>query len=387
MSDSPIPYARQSLDGADTDAVLGVLRGEWLTQGPAVPAFERAMAGRCRAAHAVAVNSATSALHIACLALDVGPGDQVWTSANTFVASANCAALCGAAVDFVDIDPDTWNLSVAGLAEKLAAARRRRDLTPRVVIPVHFGGQSCDMEGIAELGRDYGFRVLEDASHAVGGRYRDLPIGCCRFSDITVFSFHAVKIITTGEGGMALTNDDELGERLRQLRSHGIVQDPMGGPLRRGDPWAYEQVELGFNYRMTDIQAALGSSQVRRLDAVISRRNALADRYGAAFAHLTARSQHVPDEALSARHLYPLRVAPTERRRVFDGLSARGIKANVHYQPVYLQPYYRQFGFRPGHCPEAEAYYAGALSLPMYAGLTDEEQSRVIAAVRDLLAP
>lgn len=380
-----IPYGRQLIDQADIDAVTEVLRSDFLTQGPAVPTFERVVATRCGAAHAVAANSATSALHIACLALGVGPGDLVWTSPITFVASANCALYCGAEVDFVDIDPRTYNLSPDCLEEKLVAAERAGRL-PKVVIPVHLAGQSCDMAAIHALGQRYGFRIIEDASHAVGADYLGRPVGDCRYSDITIFSFHPVKIVTTGEGGIALTNSAELAEAMALYRSHGITRDPTQMEREPDGGWYYEQVALGFNYRMTDMQAALGSSQMTRLDTFVARRRALAARYDAAFAGLDIVRPWQDPATDSSWHLYVIRLDqrrnPVGHRAAYDRLRADGIGVNLHYMPVYLQPYYRRLGFTPGHCPEAEHYYAEAISIPLYAGLTDEDQDKVVAAVR-----
>lgn len=386
MSKPVIPYGHQSIDEADIDAVVAVLRSDWLTQGPLVPAFENAVADRCRASHAVAANSGTSALHLACLALDVGPGDVVWTSPITFVASANCAIYCGAAVDFVDIDPLTWCMSVSALAGKLAAARAGGGQLPKVVIPVHFAGQPCDMAAIAELAAAYGFRVIEDASHALGAKYLDVTVGAGAHSDITVLSFHPVKIITTGEGGMTLTNDAALARRMARLRSHGISRDPADLSRPSDGPWYYEQLELGFNYRMTDIQAALGSSQLARLDEFLARRTEIARRYDAALADLPLRRQQVPEYASSARHLYVVRVPAAKRDRVFAGLRAAGIGVNVHYIPVHLQPYYRGRGFEEGQFPEAESYYREAISLPIFAALDPAAQERVIQACRASLS-
>lgn len=382
-----IPYGRQHITQADVDAVVEVLRSDFLTQGPAVPRFEQAVAEYCGAAHAVAVNSATSALHIACLALDLGPGDLLWTSPITFVASANCARYCGADVDFVDIDPRTYNLCPEALARKLEAAEQAGRL-PKIVVPVHLTGQPCDLAAIHELAQRYGFRIIEDASHAIGGRYRDEPVGNCRYSDITVFSFHPVKIITTAEGGMALTNDPELAGRLEMLRSHGITRD--AAKMTRVDgPWYYEQQALGFNYRLTDLQAALGLSQMARLDEYVTRRHELAARYDRLLANLPVVTPWQHPDGHSAFHLYVIRVEGgadnDRRRRVFEGLRARGIGVNVHYIPVYTQPYYQRLGFNPGDFPAAEAYYAEAISLPMYPTMTDADQDRVVAALAEAL--
>lgn len=380
-----IPYGRQSVSAEDIDAVVSVLQSDFLTQGPVLPRFEEAVAQYCGVAHAVGVNSATSALHIACLALGVGPGDVVWTSPNTFLASANCALYCGASVDFVDIDPHTYNMSVASLAEKLRAARKVGKL-PKVVIPVHFSGQPCDMEEIAAFSQEYGFGVIEDASHAVGAGYRDTTIGDCAHSDITVFSFHPVKIITTAEGGLATTNSPELAERMRLFRSHGMTRDRAALAADEG-PWYYEQRELGYNYRLTELQAALGLSQLKNLDAWVERRHRLADRYDRELADLPIRlPARLPDRR-SALHLYVIRLnqAP-HRRQVFEALRAAGIGVNVHYIPVHTQPYYQALGFRRGQFPESETYYDGAITLPMYSAMTDEDQTKVIATLRKLLA-
>ncbi|NGX17176.1 UDP-4-amino-4,6-dideoxy-N-acetyl-beta-L-altrosamine transaminase [Wenzhouxiangella sp. XN24] len=384
-----IPYGRQDITDADIDAVVAVLRSDWLTQGPMVPRFEAAVAGYTGAGHAVAVNSATSALHIACLALDLGPGDLLWTSPVTFVASANCALYCGADVDFVDIDPRSYNMSPVALEAKLQAAEQAGRL-PKIVVPVHLCGQSCDMAAIRALADRYGFRIIEDASHAIGGRYRDAPVGDCRYSDITVFSFHPVKIITTAEGGMALSNDAELAARMEMLRSHGITRDAARMSRPPDGPWYYEQQALGLNYRLTDLQAALGLSQVHRLDDYVARRHALAARYDALLAGLPVTRPWQHPDSYSGLHLYVIRIeggGDGERRRsVFEGLRTRGIGVNVHYIPVHLQPYYRALGFAPGDFPNAEAYYAEAISLPMYPTLSESEQDQVVAALREALA-
>jgi UDP-4-amino-4,6-dideoxy-N-acetyl-beta-L-altrosamine transaminase len=375
-----IPYGRQLISDDDVRAVVEVLRSDFLTQGPQVPRFEQALAGYCGAAHAVAVNSATSALHIACLALGVGSGDRVWTSPNTFVASANCARYCGAAVDFVDIDERTLNMSVAALAEKLADAEKTGTL-PKVVIPVHFSGLPCDLAGIATLARRYGFHVIEDASHAVGARFGDSIVGDCRYSDIAVFSFHPVKIITTAEGGLATTKSAELAQRMQMLRSHGITRS--AAQLQRPDEgaWYYEQHCLGYNYRMTELQAALGLSQLTRLDEWIARRHALADFYDTELARLPLILPVRPAGSRSALHLYVVQVdsarSQLSRRTVFDRLRAAGIGVNVHYIPIHFQPYYRKLGFTPGMFPASERYYARALSVPLFPALTVEQQNRV----------
>jgi UDP-4-amino-4,6-dideoxy-N-acetyl-beta-L-altrosamine transaminase len=381
-----IPYGRQEVIDEDIDAVEAVLRSQWLTQGPAVPRFEAAMAEQCMAQYAVAVNSATSALHLACRALDIGPGDIGWTTPNTFVASANCLLYCGASVDFVDIDPHTLNLSVDALAAKLIVAEKNGCL-PKVLIPVHFAGRACDMVGIRHLADRYGFRIIEDASHAVGASSQGTPIGACQHSDLTVFSFHPVKIMTTGEGGMVLGNEAGLMRRIALLRSHGITREDneMEGESEGG--WYYQQTELGYNYRMTDIQAALGSSQLLRVPEYVERRRELAVRYQTLLADLPLELPLPSDE--SAWHLYPVRLYEAERRRaVFNTLRAAGIGVNVHYIPVHLQPWFRQLGFQPGDFPNAEAYYAGALSLPLWPGLSyamqDEVVTQLINAMRTL---
>lgn len=380
-----IPYGRQTISEADIQAVVDVLRSDFLTQGPAVPGFEHSVAAYCGAQYALAVNSATSALHIACLALGVGKGDSVWTSPITFVASANCALYCGAGVDFVDIDPHTYNMSVACLADKLAQAEKNGSL-PKVVIPVHLCGQSCDMEAIHRLSKQYGFKIIEDASHAIGGNYRGEPVGNCRYSDITVFSFHPVKIITTGEGGMALTNDAGLANSMQLLRSHGITREIEQMTHEPDGPWYYQQIDLGFNYRMTDLQAALGLSQMQRLDEFVAMRHALAKRYDEIFSDLPVVIPLQHADCYSALHLYIIRLKTEQigkmHRHVFEALRAAGIGVNLHYIPVYLQPYYQRLGFKPGHCPEAERYYAEAISLPLFPALTAAEQDQVVNALR-----
>ena len=353
-----IPYGRQDISEADIQAVVNVLRSDYLTQGPAVPAFEKSVAEYCQARHAVAVNSATSALHIACLALDVQPGDAVWTTPITFVASANCALYCGAKIDFVDIDPRTYNMSVERLADKLAKAEQTGTL-PKVVIPVHLCGQPCDMAAIHALSLRYGFKIIEDASHAIGGKYRGEPVGNCRYSDITVFSFHPVKIITTAEGGMAMTNDVQLARRMQLLRSHGITRDVNEMSHAPDGPWYYQQIDLGYNYRMTDLQAALGVSQMQRLNEYVSRRHAIAKRYDQLLAALPVRAPWQHPDSYSGLHLYVIRLKLNQiaktHRQVFEALREHGVGVNLHYIPVYRQPYYEGLGFKAGHCPEAEA--------------------------------
>jgi UDP-4-amino-4,6-dideoxy-N-acetyl-beta-L-altrosamine transaminase len=373
-----IPYGRHDINQADIQAVVEVLCSDFLTQGVVVPEFESAVANYCKSQYAVAVNSATSALHLACLALGVGSGDIVWTSPITFVASANAALYCNAEVDFVDIDPRTHNLSVERLQEKLALAEAAGKL-PKVVIPVHLCGQSCDMAAIHALGEKYGFKIIEDASHAIGGKYQNDPIGNCRFSDITVFSFHPVKIITTAEGGLALTNNPKLADAMAQLRSHGITRDPLQMDGAPDGPWYYQQMALGFNYRLTELQAALGLSQMNRLDEFVAKRNMLARRYDDAIASLPIVTPWQHPDTYSAYHLYVVRCDAAVRRLVFDRLRAAGIGVNVHYIPVHTQPYYRQMGFQFGDFPIAEAYYAEAISLPLFPALSEADQDAVIA--------
>lgn len=379
-----IPYARQDITQQDIDAVIEVLHSEYLTQGPAVPNFENAVSSYCGAKHAVAVNSATSALHIACLALGLEPGDWLWTSPITFVASANCGLYCGANVDLVDIDPITYNMSPQALASKLEKAERENKL-PKVVVAVHFSGQPCDMSFIHTLGKRYGFKIIEDAAHAIGGEYLGEPIGSCRYSDVTVFSFHPVKIITTGEGGMALTNDDNCAERLRLLRSHGITRDPQLMTKEMDGPWYYQQVALGYNYRMTELQGTLGVSQMTRLKQFVARRHELASRYNELLKDLPLTTPWQYPDGYSGLHLYVIRLHLDQikktHREVFEGLRANGIIVNLHYIPVHLQPYYQSLGFKIGQFPEAERFYAEAISLPMYATLSDEQQDKVVGAI------
>jgi UDP-4-amino-4,6-dideoxy-N-acetyl-beta-L-altrosamine transaminase len=379
-----IPYGRQQISAADIDAVVEVLQSDWLTQGPAVPRFEEAVARYAGARHAVAVNSATSALHLACLALDLGPGDRLWTVPNTFVASANCARYCGANVEFIDIDSNTWNLSIPALKDRLIRARQSATL-PKILVPVHFAGQPVDQEAIADLAKEFGFRIIEDASHAIGASRNGERVGSCRWSDITVFSFHPVKIVTTGEGGMALTNHPDLAERMALLRTHGITKDRARMLDQDAGSWAYEQQALGFNYRLTDIQAALGLSQLARLDAWVARRQALAERYDTLLDGLPCQRPAIAAGNRSAWHLYVVRVAATRRRAVFESMRAAEVGVNVHYVPVHLQPYYRALGFKPGDCPEAEAHGAEALTLPLYPGLTEADQDRVVSVLAKAL--
>ena len=380
-----IPYGRQDITQADIDAVVAVLRSDHLTQGPQVPLFEQAVASHVGAKHAVAVNSATSALHIACIALGLGPGDWLWTSPITFVASANCGLYCGAQVDFVDIDPRTYNLCPQALERKLKVAQQQGKL-PKVLVPVHLCGQPCDMAAIHFLSVQYGFKVIEDASHAIGGRYQGEFIGNGRFSDITVFSFHPVKIITTAEGGMAMTNCDELAQKMGLLRSHGITRDTVHMTHAPDGPWYYQQIDLGYNYRMTELQAALGVSQMKRLDAFVARRHQLAQRYDQLLTSLPVSTPWQHPDAFSALHLYVVRLQVEKinktHRQMFEALREQGIGVNLHYIPVHTQPYYQRMGFRESDFPQAEQYYAEAISLPLYPTMTDAQQEQVVAGLR-----
>lgn len=381
-----IPYGRQHISQADIDAVAAVLRSDFLTQGPVVPSFEACVAERVGASHAVAVNSATSALHIACLALGLGQGDLLWTSPITFVASANAGAYCGADVDFVDIDPHRLTMCPAALEQKLGEAKAKGRL-PKVLVPVHMGGLSCEMDEIGRLARAHGIRVIEDASHAIGGRFRDTPIGDCRDSDVTVFSFHPVKIVTTAEGGLATTNDAAVARAMALFRSHGVTREPLEMVGTPDGPWYYQQIELGFNYRMTEMQAALGLSQMTRLESFIARRHAIAERYDRLLAGLPVRPQPRPQHHHSGLHLYIVQLDDAARRdAVFAAMRAAGIGVNVHYIPVHTQPWYRAHGHADSVFPNAEDYYARALSLPLYPDLTDEEQDLVVDRLRRALA-
>jgi len=385
-----IPYGRQHISQEDIDAVVQVLTSDFLTQGPKVPEFEQVVARYCGASHAVAVNSATSALHIACLALGLGEGDWLWTSPITFVASANCGLYCNAQVDFVDIDPDTYNLCPVALERKLARAAENGCL-PKVVVAVHLCGQPCDMAAIAVLAHKYGFKVIEDASHAIGGRYKGEPVGGCTYSDITVFSFHPVKIITTAEGGMAVTNEPALARQMEMLRSHGITRDPAQMTKAPDGPWYYQQIGLGFNYRLTDIQAALGLSQMAHMDEYVERRHALARRYEMLLDGLPLRLPFQAPQSYSGMHLYVIRLRREQiavsHAQVFNSLRSQGIGVNLHYIPVYSQPYYQKLRTSYDEFPEAESYYAEAISLPMYYGLTEAQQDRVVEALKVALQP
>ena len=383
-----IYYGKQSISETDIKAVEEVLRSNFLTQGPAIEQFERTVADYCGAKYAVAVCNATAALHIACLSTGLGTGELLWTSPITFVASANCGRYCGADVDFVDIDEKTYNMSAVALEEKLRRARRDNKL-PKVVIPVHLAGQSCDMVRIKELSNEYGFTIIEDASHAVGADYLDTKVGSCAFSDMTVFSFHPVKIVTTGEGGMVLTNNHELYEKLLLYRSHGITRNPAKMMHVSDGAWYYQQIVLGCNYRMTDIQAALGTSQMKRLDAFVARRRELAARYDALLQELPLVTPHVMEGANPSWHIYVVRVAfgqiSKTKQQLFEAMKEQGIMLNLHYIPVHRQPYYEKLGFRQGDFLQSEKYYEEAFTLPLYYDLTNDEQERIIDALRSVL--
>lgn len=383
-----IPYGRQHITQQDLDAVLEVLNSDFLTQGPKVPVFEQTVAAKVGAKHAIAVNSATSALHIACLALGLKQGDYLWTTPITFVASANCGLYCGAQVDFVDIDPKTYNLCPQKLEEKLIQAKAENKL-PKIVVPVHLTGQPCDMAAIHKLSLEYGFKIIEDSSHAIGGKYQSEYIGNCRYSDISIFSFHPVKIITTAEGGMALTNNKELADKMDLLRSHGVTRNPELMTHEPDGPWYYQQIDLGFNYRLTELQAALGLSQLERLDNYISKRQAIARQYNQAFQSLPLTTPWQHPDSYSAYHLYVIRLKLNEinktHRQVFEELRAAGIGVNLHYIPVHTQPYYQQMGFKQGDYPQAEQYYQEAISLPIYPQMTEEQVQEVIEKVMKAL--
>jgi UDP-4-amino-4,6-dideoxy-N-acetyl-beta-L-altrosamine transaminase len=386
---SYIPYARQDISQQDVDAVVEVLLSDWLTQGPTIERFEKAVATYCGVKYAVAVSSATAGLHIACLGLDLSQGDILWTSPNTFVSSANCALYCGASIDFVDIDPRTYNLSVNELEDKLNLAQHEGKL-PKVVIPVHFAGQSCEIERIYALSKQYGFQIIEDAAHSIGGKYQEKPIGCCQYSDLVVFSFHPVKIVTTGEGGMVLTNREDLYQKLIRLRTHGITRNAdLMDNLSHGS-WYYQQIELGYHYRMTDIQAALGVSQMTRLDEFVKRRHHLVQRYNRLLQDLplTLPWQHL--DTYPSWHLYVIRLnldkISKSHRQIFEELRQVGIGVNLHYIPMHTHPYYQNLGFRWGDFPAAEAYYKEAISLPLYPGLTEVSQDRVVKILQEVIS-
>ena len=383
-----IPYGKQDINQTDIDSVVGVLQSDFLTQGLQVPLFEKTVSDFCDAEYGVAVNSATSALHIACLALELGKGDWLWTSPNSFVASANCGLYCGAKVDFVDIDPKTYNLSAKELERKLIQAKQDNKL-PKIVIPVHFAGQSCDMKRIHSLSQEYGFKIIEDASHAIGGKYLDQPIGSCQYSDITVFSFHPVKIITTAEGGLATTNDEKLSERMQLFRSHGVTRDPSLMTKLSEGGWYYQQVNLGFNYRMTELQAALGVSQMKRIDEFIINRHTLQERYNLLLSSLPIVKPYQDRDSYSALHLYPIQIdldsVDKSRQQVFDELRQDGVGVNVHYIPIHTQPHYQQLGFKEGNFPNSEVYYSRAISIPLFHAMTLDQQDQVVASLKKIL--
>ena len=384
-----IPYGRQDITKDDIDAIVAIMQSVFLTQGPVVPIFEESVAKYTGAKHAIAVSSATAALHLACLSVDLGPGDWLWTTPNTFVASANCALYCGAKVDFIDIDSRTYNLCPMKLELKLIEAQKLNKL-PKVVVPVHLTGQPCDLAYIYALGQKYGFKIIEDASHAIGAQYKGEPIGNCRYSDITIFSFHPVKIITTGEGGMALTNNDHLASRLDLLRSHGITRDPALMPLPPDGPWSYQQVALGFNYRMTEMQAALGVSQMTRLESYVKRRHEIANYYNELLSDMPLLLPWQHPNSYSAYHLYVVRLQldqiNSNHRKVFEALRAKDIMVNLHYIPVHTQPYYQKMGFSLGDFPQAEQYYREAISIPMHVNLSNEEQVFVVNSLREIIS-
>lgn len=380
-----IPYGRQNISVEDIEAVVDTLKSDFLTQGPAVNQFENAIATYCGVKHAFAVANATCALHLAYLALDVGIGDIVWTSPNTFLATANAALMCGADMDFVDICPRTYNISVEALKNKLIEAKKIGKL-PKVVTPVHFAGQSCDMQQIHLLSKEYGFSIVEDAAHAIGGKYMDIPIGSCQYSDITIFSFHPVKIITTAEGGMLTTNCDKLAQKISLLRTHGMTREESLMTKESEGPWYYEMIGLGYNYRITDMQCALGLSQMSRLDDFVAKRHAVLRKYEELLSDCSeVVLPYQFDKNYSGLHLYPIVVSADKRKKVFEFLRDNGIGVNVHYIPVYLQPYYQKLAFEKGYCPNAEAYYNGAISLPMYPDLADEQIVYICNKLREAL--
>lgn len=383
-----IPYGRQSISESDIEAVVKVLRSDYLTQGPKVPEFEQSIKEACEAKYAVAVNSATSGLHIACLALGAKPGEYVWTTPNSFVASANCALYCGANIDFVDINPNTFNMCHERLEEKLIAAKAIHKL-PKIVIPVHLTGQPCNMEEIHRLSKIYGFSIIEDASHCIGGRYKNKPIGCCEFSDAAVFSFHPVKIITTAEGGAITTQSDELAQKMKLLRSHGITRDENLMTQDSHGSWYYQQILLGFNYRMTELQAALGISQMFRLNEFISRRHELAVRYDEKLKILPLDTPYQHPNSYSAYHLYVIqphfgKISKTHKQ-VFEELRNSGLGVNLHYIPIHTQPFYRDLGFKADDFPFSVDYYRRSISIPLYHSMTDSQQDEVISILKRVL--
>ena len=383
-----IPYGKQDINQSDIESVIKVLESDFLTQGPKVPLFEKKVSDYCNSRYSVATNSATSALHIACLSLELGKNDWLWTSTNSFVASANCGLYCGAQVDFVDIDSKTLNICEEDLERKLIKAKQVNKL-PKIVIPVHFAGQSCNMKRIYSLSQEYGFKIIEDASHAIGGKYLDKPIGSCQYSDITVFSFHPVKIITTAEGGLASTNNSELAEKMRLFRSHGITRDPSLMSKASEGIWYYQQIALGFNYRMTELQAALGASQINRLDEFVAMRHIRQKRYNELLKDFPVIVPYQSSHSYSALHLYPIQIDTNKvkktRAEIFKELRDNGIGVNIHYIPIHLQPYFEKIGFAKGSFPNAENYYESALSIPMFQGLTIEMQDEVVSVLKKIL--
>jgi UDP-4-amino-4,6-dideoxy-N-acetyl-beta-L-altrosamine transaminase len=383
-----IPYGRQEISEEDVKAVTEALRSDFLTQGPQLPLFEKIVADYCGAKYGVAVNSATSALHIACLALELGEDDWLWTSPNSFVASANCGVYCGAKVDFVDIDPKTYNLSAEELEKKLIRAKQENKL-PKVLVTVHFAGQSCDMKKIHKLSREYGFFIIEDASHSIGGKYLDKSIGGCQYSSITVFSFHPVKIITTAEGGLATTNSKKLAEKMNLFRSHGVTRDQSLITKRNAGPWYYQQIDLGFNYRMTELQAVLGISQMKKLDEFVLKRHILQEKYDTLLASLPVIRPYQNQDSYSALHLYPIQIDlhnnSKNRKQIFIELREKGIGVNVHYIPIHTQPYYKKLGFKEGDFPNSENYYSKAISLPLFHAMELNQQDEVFNALKSVL--
>ena len=383
-----IPYGRQEISEEDVSAVVEALRSDFLTQGPKVPLFEKILADYCGTKYGVAVNSATSALHAACFALELGEGDRLWTSPNSFVASANCGLYCGAMIDFVDIDPQTYNLSAKELEKKLFIAKKENKL-PKILVTVHFAGQSCEMDKIYKLSREYGFSIIEDASHCIGGKYLDKSIGSCQYSSITVFSFHPVKIITTAEGGLATTNSKKLAEKMELFRTHGVTRNHSLMTKKSDEPWYYQQINLGFNYRMTELQAALGISQMKRVDEFVSRRHILKEKYELFLAGLPLIKPHQHEDSYSALHLYPVQIELNKvsktRKQIFNELRENGIGVNVHYIPIHTQPYYEQLGFKEGDFPNSEYYYSRAISLPLFNAMTLDQHEEVCDRLKRVL--
>jgi len=384
-----IPYGKQDINSADIDAVVDVLKSDYLTQGPQVPLFEQSISAYCGSNYSVAVNSATSALHISCLALGLGKDDWLWTSPNSFVASANCGLYCGAKVDFIDIDPITYNLSVEELEKKLIKAKKEGKL-PKIIIPVHFAGQSCDMSKIKSLSKEFGFSIIEDASHAIGSKYLGKFVGGCQYSDITVFSFHPVKIITTAEGGLATTNCKNLAQKLRLYHSHGITRDQDLLNEKLIGPWYYEQISLGFNYRMTELQAALGISQLQRVDGFVSKRHVLKKRYDLLLENLPLILPYQSKDCYSSLHLYPVQIdiakkVAKSRKQIFIELRENNVGVNVHYIPIHMQPYFQNLGFKKGDFPNSEVYYQSTLTLPMFSSMTSEQQDEVVTVLNKIL--